>query len=71
MLFNAAQECLDGAVRLVNGKHAHEGRVEVCYSGHWGGVCTAGWDDNDAAVVCNQLGYQATGKQTPLSLQCL
>ena len=53
--------CGDGEVQLVGGESEREGRVEICYNRVWGTVCNDGWDEVDANVVCQQLGYGKPG----------
>ena len=47
----------EGAVRLVGGMNALEGRVEVYVDGLWGTVCDDGFGLEEALVVCRQLGH--------------
>ena len=58
--------CTHGDVQLVGTPLRHEGVVEICLNSHWGRVCRDGWDNNDAKVVCKQLGYGSEGKISTL-----
>ena len=60
--FTNTIDCGDGDIRLVAVSNPLEGRVEVCYDGVWGTVCSNGWDVPDAVVACRQLGYHRSGK---------
>lgn len=56
--------CNEGDVRLVDGRFPWEGRVEICLNEHYGTVCDDNWGNDDATVVCRQLGYNdGEGKQ--------
>ena len=59
-------DCTNGEVRLVDGDSHLDGRVEICYEGIWGTVCSDHWGSSEVAVVCRQLGFSSSGKNTCL-----
>ncbi|XP_013414022.1 uncharacterized protein LOC106176257 [Lingula anatina] len=46
----------DVQLRLAGGSSDY-GRVEVMYNGTWGTICDHYWSDENAKIVCKQLGY--------------
>lgn len=61
---------MDGAVRLAGSNKENEGRVEICFNNQYGTICDDGWDSNEAAVICNQLGFQREGTFNFLVYEC-
>ena len=58
LIFKLGDDLLpDTTVRVTSGISNKEGRVEIMYQGVWGTICDDGWDDNDATVVCRELGF--------------
>lgn len=53
--------CTDEDLRLVFGRSEYEGNVEVCINESWAAICDSQWSNVEAAVVCRQMGYSATG----------
>ena len=58
---SAPIECEHGQVRLVNGSHRAEGRVEVCAYGYWATTCYSNWDRVETEIVCKQLNLPTHG----------
>ena len=52
-----------GELRLANGLHKYDGRVEMYWNSEWRIVCYDGWDELDAQVICRQLNYLSTSVQ--------
>ncbi|XP_055045538.2 CD5 antigen-like [Misgurnus anguillicaudatus] len=50
------------SVKLVEGPNPCDGRVQVLYNNHWGGVCHTGWGLEEAAVLCKARGCGDTGE---------
>ena len=49
-------------MRLIGGKTEYEGTLLLCINNAWGTICQAnGWNDVEAQVACNNLGYKSQG----------
>ena len=53
--------CHLGSIRLRGGVGTSSGRVEICHKNMWGTVCDDAWDNTDARVACQQLGFPGDG----------
>ena len=54
--------CVNGTVRLIGGLVPTEGTVQMCVNGRWRELCNRYWGNQEAVVVCRQLGLPATGE---------
>ncbi|XP_057700240.1 neurotrypsin [Corythoichthys intestinalis] len=61
-------DCKQGSVRLQGGRSKLDGRVEVYLGGVWGSICSDNWQNEDASVVCRQLGTGLSGRAHSLPL---
>ena len=64
VLYTVSLGCTEGNIRLVNGGTSDtgiEGRVEVCANRTWSTVLGSNWGDEEAMVVCRELGYSDKG----------
>ena len=53
---------MNGDVQLIGNRWLNSfGRVEVCINGSWGKVCSDMWENDDASVLCRQLGFSPYG----------
>ena len=70
--FISCLACPSMKVRLMNGTKVSttvgRGRVEICYNNTFNTICDDLWDDLDARVVCNQLGFDGKGKNEHQSI---
>ena len=57
---------MGGELRLTDGVTHYAGRLEIFWNSEWRPVCSDGWDDLDAHVVCRQLHYLSTS----IEVQC-
>ena len=57
--------CSNGDVRLVGGANELEGRLEICINRAWGTVCSDGFSENEANIVCSGLLINITYNGTP------
>ena len=63
-VFSPSDNCNSGDIRLVDQTTellpTGAGRVEMCIKGNWGTICGQDWGQEEAVVVCNQLGLNSS-----------
>ena len=56
-----SESCIEEDVRFRGVNSASGGRVEICIEQSWTTVCDIYWDNQDASVLCRQLGFSPYG----------
>ena len=51
------EHCVDDTMRLNDGETDFEGRLEICRGNVWIIACPNSWNEDNARVVCQQLGF--------------
>ena len=49
------------------GDDLSRGRVEICKGGGYHTICLDLWDERDASVVCQELGFSPNGKECDIT----
>ena len=57
-----AAVCVENELRLVGGLKESEGRVEICRTEEWNTICDRMWSNEEATVICKELGYSRYSK---------
>jgi len=57
ILFSNVVVCVVTARLAGDNSLRNAGRLEIFYNDTWGSVCSNGFDNKDAQVACNMLGF--------------
>lgn len=61
---HCAPAAKEGSLRLVGGRFALEGNVEIYHTGKWGSICDDEWDMREAHIACRTLKYRKAKRAT-------
>ena len=53
--------CSNGDLKLIGERDNASGQIFFCVAGQWAAICSDALDENDARVVCRQLGLPTEG----------
>ena len=56
-----SESCSHGRARVRGSSSEMVGRIEVCIQETWRTICSDQWKEEDASVLCNQLGFSVYG----------